>query len=87
MNTYKNFDDDLKDCESTTKVITRVNSVITAMTSRSSENSLTPESTSYQVRTFHTFHIMHIQCLRRRFQCSYQKCLNKIEKTISHSLL
>lgn len=53
MNVYKQFDDDLKDCDATVKVINRVNKVITAMTSRSSENSLSSGSTAYEVRDSH----------------------------------
>lgn len=49
MNIYKQSNDDLKDCEPTVKVITRINEVITAMTSRSSQNALTPESKLQEV--------------------------------------
>lgn len=49
MKIYKRNDVELQTCDSTVNVLTRVNSLITGMTSRSSENALTPDSIHFKV--------------------------------------
>lgn len=50
MKIYKQYDSDLIDCESTIKVTEKVSGLITAMTARSSQNSLFEGNENYKVR-------------------------------------
>lgn len=52
MKIYKQTDVELQTCDSTVNVLTKINDLITAMTSRSSENALTPDSSNLKVHIF-----------------------------------
>lgn len=49
MKIYRDSEKDLNDCESTMNVTSKIGSLITAMTARSSQNSLSIGSRNYDV--------------------------------------
>ncbi|KYM96576.1 hypothetical protein ALC62_12756 [Cyphomyrmex costatus] len=68
VNKYE-FDDDLKDCEATIIFVHRINNLIKAMTSRSSENTLKKDSTSYNVSIHFCQSILEF----RNYLCEWKK--------------